>query len=422
MLEISPPDQVPREVSIDLPASKSIYNRLLIMQALAGRKLFIPSEVRSKDTVELEQAMTTVDRGETLIFTGEGGTTFRFLLAYLAQSGFRGELRAEGSMKHRPIGPLVHALNTLGADIRCISGENEAAVFITPSEWRRDNIRLSGELSSQFITALMLIAPYLPHGLRIEISGQAVSFPYIEMTARLMTAHGVPVRLEESCIEIPAGTYESSGTTMEYIESDWTAASYFWMHANILGIPRLCCKNLGQRSVQGDAALHQWAIAQGWKSYFIHSDWYLEKTQKSSYYFGDSFSLSGVPDIALSLISLYAFFRAPATFSGLSSLIHKESNRIQSLQREWGKFGLELAASPKGRIDILPTSHEETPISSNLIDSHGDHRIAMCMSSLAAAHKIRIQDSSVVEKSFPAFWQQLEKLDYTLRFTESPKS
>lgn len=422
MLEISPPDHLPREVSIELPASKSISNRLLIMQVLAGESLFIPSESKSGDTVELTRALTAAKNGERKIFSGEGGTSFRFLLAYLAQSGFRGELRARGSMLHRPIAPLVHALNTLGADIRWISDENEAAVFITPSEWKWDHIRLSGEVSSQFITALMLVAPYLPRGLKIEISGSPISYPYIEMTARLMTILGVPIRIKESLIEIPAGKYQTPGTGPLPVESDWTAASYFWMHANILDIPRLCCKNLHSHSVQGDALLQHWAAAQGWKSYFIDSDWYLEKTQKSSYYFGDSFHLSGSPDIAMSLISLYAFFEVPATFHGLSSLVHKESSRIESLQREWGKMGRVLSARKKGRIEILASSTKETTTSPHLIDSHGDHRMAMCMSSAAATQTVGIRNSQVVNKSFPTFWQQLEKLGYRLQFIRSPGS
>ncbi|NBB89048.1 MAG: hypothetical protein GVX96_04625 [Bacteroidetes bacterium] len=415
---ISPPKRIPREVEINLPVSKSIYNRLLIIQALS-KEDFIPNyEGLPLDCAELKGALKSAVDGEKHIDTGEGGTSFRFLLSYLAITAYEGTIVARGSMSERPIAPLLSALHTIGAQISFASSSSKALLRMESRKLNGGKLTMDCSVSSQFISALLLIGPYLPGGLQIQCIGDIVSKPYIELTLRLMQSFGVRAYWDETKLVVPQGTYRYDHTGSFQVERDWTSASYFWLHGIALGVSTLRFPGLRVDSMQGDSILSKWTQLQGMLSSFQSDGWSLRQTQRTKPYFGLLFDGKGHPDLAMTHIALYAFHGLSLEYSGLSTWFSKESHRSEAMRREWGKAGVPINWDKKGNVwtdGCTPYSAGKTI----LIDSHSDHRIAMCLSVLAAKKKVRINNPDVVDKSFPNFWSELTKLGYVIEFDRS---
>ncbi len=419
---LSPPQHIPDVLTVELPVSKSLYNRLLIIKALAADSISLESGPRPLDSIFLERALHQVKRGATSIETGQGGTTFRFLLAYLAIAGYEGTVHASGSMLHRPIEPLIDALNTLGANIQYIGAEHGPSVMMSKSKLVGKRVEIDGSISSQFISALLLIGPYLPEGLDLQIHKEIVSGSYIQMTIRLMRQFGVQVRQKGDRLLVSHGVYRWPSQKQIQVESDWTGASYFWMHSHALGIREVQLTGLQSKSLQGDAVLADWVEQQGGDSFFSDRGWTFSHTKSTSPFWGHEFEGLWIPDLAMSHISLYAFFGYGISYSGLTTLFQKESNRIDALQREWAKWGVNLSFDSEGHIYLAPSQKRMKKDWPLLIHTYGDHRIAMCLSVLASQGELWIEDPEVVEKSFPNFWQELGKLGYGIEFSTSPKS
>lgn len=419
---ISPPRDIPTQLTVELPASKSLYNRLLIIQALSTDSIHLESGPLPLDCISLKQALTQVQSGASSIKTGEGGTTFRFLLAYLACTGFEGELRASGSMLSRPIRPLVDALNDLGANIRYAGAPDQASLVIERGRLKGRSVKIDSSISSQFISALLLVGPYLPEGLTLQLHKPIVSSSYIRMTMQLMRQFGVDVQQKGSQLYVSHGAYRWPSGKPIQVEADWTSASYFWMHSHVLSVPEVQLVGLQSGSLQGDAILADWVVRQGGTSSFSATGWTFSRTKATIPYFGREFDGLQTPDLAMSHISLYAFFGLGLSYSGLSTLFQKESNRIKALQQEWAKAGARLSFDSEGHIHLAPSNGDEKMEAPLLLHTHGDHRIAMCLSILASKREIWIEDPEVVEKSFPNFWTELARFGYRIGVSTSPES
>lgn len=421
--KISPPLDIPKSVSIDLPFSKSIYNRLLIIQALSNKAFSLPAGPLALDSIELTEALATYQGGATVIESGEGGTSFRFLLAFLASMGFEGTLMASGSMVRRPIVPLVEALNRLGAKLIIKKSKDHLAVDIGKAKISVGEVEIDASISSQFISALLLVGPYLPKGLRINLSSQKVSTSYIDMTLRLMENFGARIEVSDASLKIYPGKYTWSSSSPIEVERDWSAASYFWMHHFVLPVEKLILKGLHTDSIQGDAVMQEWVEKQGGISYFDSTGWVLSQKEPLVTYLGSRFDGQNHPDLAMTHLSLYAFFGYALAYTGLSTLVNKESHRIHALKAEWAKAGVQMHYKPPGDVILKPSPESDrlTDKSQLLIHTHGDHRIAMCLSILAARQTIWIENPDVVSKSFPNYWTELSKLGYRIEANISPE-
>jgi 3-phosphoshikimate 1-carboxyvinyltransferase len=274
---------------------------------------------------------------------------------------------------------------------------------------------MDASISSQFISSLLLIGPYLPGGLQIQCVGNIVSKPYIELTLKLMQSFGVEAYWDKNKLIVPQGDYRYENTRPFQIETDWTSASYFWLHGMALGIQDLRFPGLQSEPMQGDSILSKWTQLQGMASSFQSSGWNIQRTEETKPFFGSVFDGKAYPDLALTHISLYSFFGLPLRYKGLSTLFSKESHRSEAMRQEWRKVGVEVNWDQKGNVwtDGLESFTEGETL---MIDSHEDHRIAMCLSVLAAKSKIWIRNPHVVHKSFPNFWSELVKLGYEIEF------
>jgi 3-phosphoshikimate 1-carboxyvinyltransferase len=421
--KISPPLDVPRSVSIDLPLSKSIYNRLLIIRALSKMALSLPSEPLALDSIDLKAALDSYHSGAKVINSGEGGTSFRFLLAFLACDGFEGTLSASGTMIKRPISPLVQALNALGARLTIKKSKDKLAVDIGKAKISGGDLQIDASQSSQFISALLLVGPYLPKGLKIYLSSPRVSASYIEMTIQLMGRLGAQIEVSDVFIKVYPGKYIVSSSLPIQVERDWSAASYFWMHRFALPVEKITLSGLHENSIQGDAVIMEWCKAQGVISYVDLSGWVIDKRGSPEAYFGSHFDGRNFPDLAMTHLSLYAFLGYAITYTGLSTLVNKESHRIHALQAEWAKAGVDMQYNPPGEV-LLKSSPRPDRITDTTplrIHTHGDHRMAMCLSILAARQTIWIENPDVVRKSFPNYWTELSKLGYRIEVNISPE-
>lgn len=410
LLNIEGPDIVPESVVIRLERSKSISNRILILQALSESPFPIRHLSKAKDTQHLEHALQHTT--QPLINAGEGGTTFRFLTAYLAATAYKGILTGSGKMLERPIHPLVSALNQLGAGITYLKKEGYPPIAFNGQSLKGKSVRIEGNISSQFISALMMIAPTLPEGLTIELTSALTSTPYVQLTASLMEQVGAVVKFQTSSIKVPSASYRWKGTEAFEVEADWSGASYFWAHLCLLPIQEMLLEGLFDNSRQGDAILGQWAIQQNFDCSFSEQGLLLRKRDNMRYAWTHQLDLSDQPDLAQTLFALFAKLGQPIHISGLHTLFIKETDRLNAMKQELAKVGSLLDYDQEGNAHMISTS--QSPDGQISFQTYRDHRMAMALSCFAQGNAIQIQKPSVVEKSFPRFWKELGKLGYLM--------
>ncbi len=397
---------------LTLDGSKSISNRVLIIQKLCEQSFEIHKLSTSKDTRTLEKLLAQTD--SNVFDAGHAGTTFRFMTAYLATQLGEQILTGSERMKQRPIGKLVTALNTLGADIEYIESEGYPPLKIkSPKVLDNNALNISADTSSQYITALLLIAPTLPQGIKLSLEGTIVSRPYIEMTLTLMGQFGVTYTWENQTIIVPQQKYIAKDIT---IEADWSAASYYYALAAFAIDLDLQLNGLFRQSTQGDSA-----VATFGKSFGIHTS-FNEKGIRLSKIVGESTSMFEAdfitcPDIAQTLAVMCAGTGIEGLFTGLETLFIKETDRVAALKKELEKVGVSFSKLPKrfskknlkdyfmvgGTADF-----KDTPV----FETYDDHRMAMAFAPLAMLHPIEIHDPEVVVKSYPNFWKDLETLGF----------
>ncbi len=399
---------------ITLNGSKSIANRALIIRALCEEDFPIHKLSNSKDTV-LMNALLKSD--SDVRDTGAAGTTFRFLTAYLSMQEGTQTLTGSERMKQRPIGVLVEALRKLGANIDYLENEGYPPLKIhTPNSLGDSNeLTISAGTSSQYISALLMIAPTLPKGLELTLDGKIVSRPYIEMTLNMMGYFGVQHEWKDQTIIIKKQTYQAKPFT---VEADWSGASYHYAMAAFADKLDLQLNGLFEESVQGDSVLVEMMQLFGIKSVFNDKGVHLSKmgTDLPKLFEWDFIKC---PDLAQTIAVICAGLGVQGLFSGLETLRIKETDRITALQNELSKVQVYLSPLPKR---FSPKSDKEyfmvegkAAVEAPSFPTYEDHRMAMAFAPLAMFGKIEVEEATVVEKSYPLFWEDLGVLGFEVK-------
>ena len=396
------------EGEIDLPASKSISNRVLLLNALCATPGRLSNLAQCDDTDAVLSALAQPDASEVNI--GAAGTAMRFLTAYFATREGR-EVVIDGTecMRQRPIGVLVDALRQLGADIEYVEAEGYPPLKITGTRLHGGALTVSGSVSSQYITAILLIAPVIG-GIALTIEGEIMSRPYIDMTLALMARYGVKAEWRENVIHVPAGEYTALDFT---VEADWSAASYWWAMQAIVPQSRITLKGLEPQSLQGDSRIAELMSQMG-----VTGNWcgrYLDLRSNGGVgcccsTFAD---LSGTPDIAQTLVVMLCLMGRPFRITGLRTLRIKETDRLEALRTELRKLGYVVKVEGDDAISwhFETTAAEASP---HIYTFH-DHRMAMAFAPAAIRFPgLIIDDAQVVSKSYPLFWEHLRQAGFKI--------
>lgn len=385
-----------------LPSSKSVSNRVLILDALAGGTSNLSNLSEARDT-KLMQAL--IRSSDPVINAMDAGTTMRFLTAYYAISGTARTMTGTDRMKERPIRPLVDALRSLGADIRYLEKEGYPPLEIRGFAGQRTReVTIPGNLSSQFISALMMIGPALPQGLLIRLDGPVGSRPYIQMTAAMMTLFGATSRFEGNEIEVMSGGLKP---VTYAVEPDWSAASYWFSFCALGRDSEFHLTGNFEHSFQGDQVMADIGRLLGVDSSASGSGLILRKTGFDTHIEWD---FTDCPDLAQTIAPLCACKGIAATLTGLESLRIKETDRIAALQNELAKTGAQLSESKTGVWKLIPSTR--TRGFRFDIKTYHDHRMAMGFAPWATHTDVLIEDPAVVNKSYPGFWEDLEAVGF----------
>lgn len=396
------------QASIQLPASKSISNRALIIHALS-RGNSLPTNLSDcDDTQVMIRALAAAPGAEIDILAA--GTAMRFLTAYLSVTPGTHVITGTQRMRQRPIRILVDALRRLGADITYVGEEGFPPLRINGRPLQGAEIELAGNVSSQYISALLMIGAVLPGGLKLKLAGDIVSRPYIDLTLRLMHDFGAHACwLGEDCILVQPDGYRDVPFT---VESDWSAASYWYQMVALSGqasaeAPIPACvhlKGLFAHSYQGDSRGADLFARLGVHTEFTNSGVCLTRQGAPARHLNAN--LVDIPDLAQTFVVTCCLLDVPFRFTGLQSLKIKETDRIAALQTELRKLGYVLHDEQDS---ILSWDGERCPAEpSPVIATYEDHRMAMAFApaSLVLPH-IRIADPHVVSKSYPGYWDDL---------------
>ena len=396
------------EGEIDLPASKSISNRVLLLNALCATPGRLSNLAQCDDTDAVLSALAQPDASEVNI--GAAGTAMRFLTAYFAtREGREVVIVGTERMRQRPIGVLVDALRQLGADIEYVEAEGYPPLKITGTRLHGGALTVSGSVSSQYITAILLIAPVIG-GITLTIEGEIMSRPYIDMTLALMARYGVKAEWRENVIHVPAGEYTALDFT---VEADWSAASYWWAMQAIVPQSRISLKGLEPQSLQGDSRIAELMSQMG-----VTGNWcgrYLDLRSNGGVgcccsTFAD---LSGTPDIAQTLVVMLCLMGRPFRITGLRTLRIKETDRLEALRTELRKLGYVVKVDGDDAISwhFETTAAEASPH----ICTYHDHRMAMAFAPAAIRFPgLIIDDAQVVSKSYPLFWEHLRQAGFKI--------
>lgn len=407
--KIYPPEEL-IETEITLPLSKSISNRALILDALTPGSAH-PEVAACDDTDVMLSALA--DPLADRIDIGAAGTAMRFLTAFMAATPDR-TVTIDGTprMRQRPIGPLVDALRELGADIDYAGEEGFPPLTIRGRRLRGGAIAIDGSVSSQYISALLMIAPAMEQGLSLTLEGNVTSRPYIDMTIGMMRARGAEVESTPSCVKVTPGSYLP---VSEAVEADWSAASY-WFEIAALSSGFITLRGLSPHSLQGDAGIAQLIEVTG-LTHEWQEDGSLELLPTPDPGARLIADLSGTPDIAQTLAVTCCLLSIPFRFGGLANLRIKETDRLQALADQLIKMGYPLTIDDNGEIfwDGRRYPIYEAPA----IDTYSDHRMAMAFAPAALYMPgLQINDIEVVTKSYPGFWDDLRHAGFIIEEAE----
>ncbi len=389
-----------------LPASKSISNRVLILNALSYSPYDIQNLSDCDDTEVLVKALNSNERDFDI---KAAGTAMRFLTAFLSKIVGEWTITGTERMKNRPIKILVDALNSVGAHIEYIEKEGFPPLRILGSALQGGEISLAGNVSSQYISALLMVAPLMEKGLTLHLEGNIISRPYINLTLQLMAQYGVKAEWTGSTIRVLPQTYTPLPFT---VESDWSAASYWYEMMACSRVAQLDLKGLFKHSFQGDAIGARLFSDLGVGTRYTPNG-------VSLYHNGNSlkklvYNFVDEPDLAQTFVAVCILLGIPFYFTGLQSLKIKETDRIEALKAECRKLGYVLEDKKNSILEWkgMLCEAEQDP----QIDTYEDHRMAMAFAPFALLRPegIKIRDVEVVSKSYPHFWDDLKKVGFQL--------
>ena len=403
--------------TIQLTGSKSECNRALIIEALSHGSVKVENISDAADAVTLQRVLREsesvvagdkfeIENPNSEINIGPAGTAMRFLTAYFTLGDHEVVLTGSERMKQRPIGVLVDALRELGAEIEYIENEDYPPIKLKGGLVQQaSKISIKGNISSQYITALLLIAARLPFGLELHIEGELTSRPYVEMTLAMLGQANIQHTWQGNVINIP---HQEFAETNIWVEPDWSAASYWYAIAALADEAELFLPGLTAYSKQGDSVITEIMANFGITSQFKDGGVYLKKEPKTIQ--RKHFDLKSCPDLAQTIVVVCAALGHEASFTGLETLKIKETDRVKALQNELAKIGVKLIE--KGQVYKLDCSEKFIP-EKIFVNTYDDHRMAMALAPLALLiPEIEVEDYMVVEKSYPAFWEDLKKVGF----------
>ena len=392
--------------SIDLPSSKSIANRALIIHALSYSPYSLKN-LSMSDDIEVMQKVLTSNTNKFDI--GHAGTAMRFLTAFLSQIVGEWTLTGSERMKQRPIHILVDALNQLGAKIEYLEKEGFPPIKIWGSHLKGQVLELDGSISSQYISALLLIAPIIEGGLTLRLTNKITSRPYLELTLKLMKQFGVRSVWKGNEIRVSEQPYQAREFT---VEADWTGASYWYQLAALADEAEIELKNLRLMSLQGDCEIASWFKEFGVDSKATADSVILTKAADIQPKHLQLNFLEN-PDVAQTMAMLCVLKKVPFHFTGLETLKIKETDRIAALQNELAKFGADITEPKHGELKwdgSFPLDNDEIPC----IATYHDHRMALAFAPAALFQAIDINDPMVVSKSYPEYYEHLKQVGFTV--------
>ena len=411
--EVIPPSGA-RGLSIKISGSKSETNRLLLLQALYPN-LVLENTSNSDDSEVMNKALSDNRQPTTdnQIDIHHAGTAMRFLTAYFSiQDGKEIVLTGSSRMKERPIKILVDALKQLGAEISYEENNGFPPIRIKGKKLTQNKVSLSANVSSQYISALLLIAPKLENGIELTLEGEITSVPYIKMTLSLLNEIGVATSfLGNKIIVKPAITLSAvEGQQLITVESDWSSASYFYSIVALSKIgTEITLSSYKKNSLQGDSVLVEIYKDFGVETRFEDDSISLRKTDNRQPT-TDNYQLNNAPDIAQTIAVTCFGLGISCHLTGLHTLKIKETDRLQALKNELEKLGASVAISN----DTLTLEPSNTIQSNIKIKTYQDHRMAMAFAPLALKTDIIIEEAEVVSKSYPAFWEDLKSIGFQI--------
>lgn len=404
-LRLSAPQEKKIQKAIQITGSKSETNRSLLLRALFPNISI--ENLSNSDDGEVMQKGLQKSFGEVDIH--HAGTAMRFLTAYFASQPNK-EVVLTGSqrMQERPIKVLVEALRSLGADIQYVKGEGYPPLKITGKKLTKSQVSLPANISSQYISALLLIAPSLENGLELELVGKITSVPYIKMTLGLLEQIGVNAIFEGNKIKVEPK--ETINDTKLVVESDWSSASYFYSIAALCEVgTKIKLSSYKQDSLQGDSVLSKIYTDFGVTTAFSDNQITLEKTEGSRQE-NVSYDLSNAPDIAQTIAVTCLGLGMGCHLTGLHTLPIKETDRLAALQTEMSKFGAKVTIDNES-LTLQPITAIKSGVD---VDTYNDHRMAMAFGPLALKTDLIVNDAGVVSKSYPDFWKDLKTLGFDI--------
>lgn len=394
-----------KEIHIQLSGSKSITNRLLILNALYPNTIRLINTSKSQDSQLMQDALSS---NNELIDIHHAGTAMRFLTAYYSiQNKRKTILTGSHRMKERPIEILVTALQKLGANISYLENNGYPPLEINGKELHENKIKISSQVSSQYITALCLIGTQLKNGLNIELEGKVTSFPYINMTLNILTQLGIKVDFYKNNISI---AYTNKLKKTEFvIESDWSSASYHYSLCALGNDFKIRLKYLFKNSLQADRKVEIiYKDYFGVNTEFINGEIILSKIKEFCYPKSIQLDMNDCPDIAQTVAVTAFGLRIPIHITGLETLKIKETDRLHALKTEIEKCGGEVFITDNS----LKINSCNNFIDNINIKTYNDHRMAMSFVPLKLLFPLQIEHPEVVKKSYPEFWEDIKKYNF----------
>lgn len=400
------------KADIHLPGSKSESNRALILNALTGGKLALQNLSDARDTQHLIELLASK---ESTIDVLDAGTSMRFITAYYCATNQHKIITGTPRMLQRPIAPLVNALSEMGFDVRYLGEDGFPPLEVVPIkslDRLDDEVFIEGDVSSQFITALLMIAPFLPNGLKVNFTTALASRPYVEMTLAMLERIGVKHVWASNSVQIAA---TEVGNHRLAIGADWSAASYWYSIAFLADEAEIMLHGLLDDYTQGDRVVADWMKRFGVLTEFTPQGALIRKVDVE-YPKVMKLNFKDNPDLAQTFAAMFAAKGIIATFSGVESLKIKETDRVLALQQELGKMSVRFDYADMYEFYQLKGNFTP-PVKP--IATYSDHRMAMAFSPLALLAEIAIEDGDVVQKSYPGFWHDLTNAGFEIRLEKA---
>ena len=405
-LHLTPPASTLLKEQIKITGSKSESNRLLLLQALFPNIAI--DNISNSDDAQVMQKGLAISDG--IVDIHHAGTAMRFLTGYFAsQKGKNVVLTGSKRMTERPIKVLVDALKELGADISYEQEEGYPPIKIQGKTLSKSKVSLPANISSQYISALLLIAPSLEHGITLELVGKITSVPYIKMTLSLLNQLGIETSFEGNVVTVaPMSTVNDAQLV---VESDWSSASYFYSIAALSEVgTKITISSYKKDSLQGDSVLATLYKSFGVESVFTDHALTLKKISDTVSEPID-FDLANAPDIAQTIAVTCFGLGVGCHLSGLHTLKIKETDRLEALHTELSKLGASISVTDK-TLTLAPATTYNQDVA---IDTYDDHRMAMAFAPLALKISLKVNDAEVVSKSYPDFWKDMAQVNINVK-------